>query len=176
MSQDSIDLLKVLVATALVFAASTLLLLYVILLGSRYGSSWPVVGAVLPIAVPDIGPLIANVRMFIVLATVQVTAMGVALLLTSHTIDTALLITSKAVTVVIVASLGAVGGHAIYSQLNDGAILNLAALGPALIALAAFLVLSSVLSVQSLRQLGQLRFLVGVVMILIAPLLLLVRL
>ena len=172
MSQDSIDLLKVLAVTALVFAVSTLVMLYVILLGSRYASNWPIVGSVLPVSPPDMAALVINTRIFVALAVVQITAMGLALLLTSHTVDTALLISSKAVSVMITAMLGAVGGQALYAQLNDARALNFAALVPALIALAGFLVLSSVLSVQSLRQTGKLRFVLGVVLILVAPLLL----
>src|SRR5690606_2350884 len=115
----------------------------------------------------------ANTQLFATLAAAHVTAMGLALLLTSQTIDMALLITSKAVAVVITALIGFAGGHMIYLQLNERTALNLQALTPALIALTAFLVLSSVLSIPSLRQLGNLRFVVAIGLILIGPMLLL---
>ena len=173
MSQDSIDLLKVLAATALVFAAGTLVMLYVIYLLSQYGADLPMIGSLPLTAPPEMVPLLANSQLFATLAAAHVTAMGLALLLTSQTIDMALLITSKAVAVVITALIGFAGGHMIYLQLNERTALNLQALTPALIALVAFLVLSSVLSIPSLRQLGNLRFVVAIGLILIGPMLLL---
>jgi hypothetical protein len=172
-SQDSIDLLKVLAATALVFAAGTLVMLYVIYLLSQYGADLPMIGSLPLTAPPEMVPLLANTQLFATLAAAHVTAMGLALLLTSQTIDMALLITSKAVAVVITALIGFAGGHMIYLQLNERTALNLQALTPALIALVAFLVLSSVLSIPSLRQLGNLRFVVAIGLILIGPMLLL---
>ena len=173
MSQDSIDLLKVLAATVLVFAAGTLVMLYVIYLLSQYGADLPMIGSLPLTAPPEMVPLLANTQLFATLAAAHVTAMGLALLLTSQTIDMALLITSKAVAVVITALIGFAGGHMIYLQLNERTALNLQALTPALIALVAFLVLSSVLSIPSLRQLGNLRFVVAIGLILIGPMLLL---
>ena len=173
MSQDFTDLLKVLAATALVFAAGTLVMLYVIYLLSQYGADLPMIGSLPLTAPPEMVPLLANTQLFATLAAAHVTAMGLALLLTSQTIDMALLITSKAVAVVITALIGFAGGHMIYLQLNERTALNLQALTPALIALVAFLVLSSVLSIPSLRQLGNLRFVVAIGLILIGPMLLL---
>ncbi|WP_137151786.1 hypothetical protein [Devosia sp. FKR38] len=172
MSQDIIDLLKVLVATLLVFAASTLVMLYVIYLLSQYGADLPMIGAV-PLSVPpEMVPLLAQNQILPTLAAVHVTATGLALLLTSHTIDMALLITSKAVAVVITALLGFVGGHMIYLQLSEAVAIKLAPLTPVAIALVAFLVLSSILSVPSLRQLGRMRFVAAAAAIIMGPLLL----
>ena len=173
MSQDTMDLLKVLAAVLLVFASSTLVMLYVILLMAQYGANLPMVGAVPLFAPPELIPLLAQNQVFTTLAAVHVTATGLALILTSNTVDMALLITSKAVAVVITALIGFAGGHMIYLQLNERTALNLQALTPALIALVAFLVLSSVLSIPSLRQLGNLRFVVAIGLILIGPMLLL---
>ena len=171
-SQDSIDLLKVLAATALVFAVGTLVMLYVIFGLSQYGADLPMIGSLPLTAPPEMVPLLANTQLFATLAAAHVTAMGLALLITSQTIDMALLITSKAVTVVITALLGFAGGHMIFLQLNEKTALNFQPLTPALIALVSFLVLSSVLSIQSLRQLGNLRFVVAIGLILIGPMLL----
>lgn len=172
MSQDIIDLLKVLVATLLVFAASTLVMLYVIYLLSQYGADLPMIGAV-PLSVPpEMVPLLAQNQILPTLAAVHVTATGLALLMTSHTIDMALLITSKAVAVVITALLGFVGGHMIYLQLSEAVAIKLAPLTPVAIALVAFLVLSSILSVPSLRQLGRMRFVAAAAAIVMGPLLL----
>src|SRR5690606_23989041 len=93
---------------------------------------------------------------FATLAAAHVTGSGIALLLTSSTIDQALLIAAKAVAVVIVALLGFAFGHMIYLQLTENTPLNLNPLMPALVGLAGFFVLSTFLSVPSLRQMGNL--------------------
>lgn len=172
MSHDMIDLLKVLAATALVFAVGTLVMLYVIYLYAQYGANLPMVGSVPLNAPPEMVPLLTDSRIFSTLAAAHVTATGLALFIASRTVDMALLITSKAVAVVITALLGFVGGHMIYLQLNENTALSLSPLTPAFIALAAFLVLSSVLSVQNLRQLGNLRFAVAIGFVLMGPMLL----
>ncbi len=172
MSQDTIDLLKVLAATALVFCAGTLVMLYVIYLLAQYGANLPMIGAVPLNAPPEMVPLLADNRLFPTLAAVHITATGLALLLASNTIDMALLITSKAVTVVITAMLGFVGGHMTYLQLTENTAFALAPLTPAFIALGAFLVLSTLLSVRTLRGLGNLRFFVAVALVLMGPMLL----
>lgn len=172
MSQDTIDLLKVLAATALVFAVSTLVMLYVIYFLAQYGADLPMIGSLPLRAPPEMVPLLADNRLLPTLAAVHVTATGLALILVSNTVDMALLITSKAVTVVITALLGFVGGHMVYLQLTENTAFALSPLTPTFIALGAFLVLSTLLSVQSLRQLGNLRFVVAVGLVLIGPMLL----
>lgn len=172
MSQDFIDLLKVLATTALVFATGTLAMLYVIYLLAQYGADLPMVGSLPLSAPPEMVPMLADNRLFSTLAAAHVTSAGLALLITSRTIDMALLITSKAVTVVITALLGFVAGHMIYLQLTERTAFTLAPLMPVFIALAAFLVLSSVLSVHNLRQMGNLRFIIAVVMVAMGPMLL----
>lgn len=172
MSQDFTDLLKVLAATALIFAVGTLVMLYVIYLFAQYGADLPMVGSLPLSAPPEMVPLLAGSSIFSTLAAAHVTAAGLALLVTIHTVDMALLITSKAVAVVITALLGFIGGHMVYLQLNEGTAFSLGPLTPTVIALAAFLVLSTFLSVQNLRQLGNLRFAVGVAMVVLGPLLL----
>lgn len=172
MSQDTIDLLKVLVAVALVFTVSTLTMLYVIYLLAQYGADLPMIGSLPLSAPPEMLPMLADNRLLPALAAVHVTATGLALILFSHTIDMALLITSKAVTVVITALLGFVAGHMIYLQLTENVALALQPLTPVVIALVAFLVLSTLLSVQTLRRLGNLRFLVAVGLVVLGPMLL----
>lgn len=172
MSQDTTDLLKVLAVTMLLFAGSTLVMLYVILLLATYGASLPMVGS-LPLNMPpELIPVIVGSGVFATLAAVHVTASGLALLLTSNTIDMALIITAKAVSVVIVALIGFAVGHMVYLQLNENTALNLNPLLPALIALVGFFLLSTMLSVPALRNLGNLRFAVGVGLIVLGPLLL----
>jgi hypothetical protein len=166
------DLLKVLAATLIVFAVGTLTMLYVIYLLAQYGANLPMVGALPLTAPPEIVPMLADNRLFSTLAAVHVTAAGLALLIMSSTVDMALLITSKAVAVVITALLGFVGGHMVYLQLTENTVFALAPLTPAFIALAAFLLLSTVLSVQNIRNLGNLRFVVALGFVLLGPLLL----
>lgn len=172
MSQDTTDLLKVLAVTMLVFAGSTLVMLYAILLLAQYGANLPMVGSLPLNAPPELVPLLAGTGVFATLAAVHVTASGIALLLTSNTIDMALLITAKAVAVVIMALLGFAGGHMIYLQLTENTALNLNPLLPAIVGLIGFLVLSTLLSVPALRRLGNLRFALGIGLIILGPLLL----
>lgn len=172
MSQETTDLLKVLAVTLLVFAASTLVMLYGILLLAQYGANLPMVGSVPLTAPPELVPVLAGSGVFSTLAAVHVTATGIALLLTSNTIDMALLITAKAVTVVIMALLGFAGGHMIYLQLTENTALNLNPLLPAIVALVGFLVLSTMLSVPGLRRLGNLRYALGIGLVVLGPVLL----
>lgn len=161
-----------LATAALVFAAGTLAMLYVIYLLAQYGANLPMVGSLPLSAPPELVPMLADNRLFTTLAAAHVTAAGLALFMTSNTIDMALLITSKAVAVVIAALLGFVGGHMVYLQLTEGTRFAMGPLTPVFIALAVFLVLSSVLSVQNLRQLGNLRFAVAAGMVVLGPMLL----
>lgn len=172
MSQDTMDLLKVLAAVLVVFAASTLVMLYVIYLLAQYGANLPMVGALPLTAPPELIPLLAQNQVFATLAAVHVTATGLALILMSNTIDMALLITAKAVTVVITSLLGFAGGHMIYLQLTENTPLSASGIAPAVIALAGYFLLSTMLSVQTLRGLGNLRFAVAVGLVLIGPMLL----
>ncbi|HEY8577201.1 MAG TPA: hypothetical protein VIL88_12780 [Devosia sp.] len=172
MSQDFTDLLKVLATTALVFAVGTLVMLYVILLLSTYGADLPMVGSLPLSAPPEMVPLLANNQIFTTLAAAHVTSAGIALLLTSRSIDMALLIASKAVAVVITALLGFIVGHMVFLQLTERTAFTLGPLTPTILVLAGFMVLSSLLSVQNLRQFGKLRFLAGAAMILAGPMLL----
>ncbi|SFV31170.1 hypothetical protein SAMN05216456_1254 [Devosia crocina] len=172
MSQDTMDLLKVLAAVLVVFAGSTLVMLYVIYLLAEYGANLPMVGAVPLTAPPELIPLLAQNQVFATLAAVHVTATGIALLLMSNTIDMALLITAKAVTVVITSLIGFAGGHMIFLQLTENTALSPSGLTPAVVALAGYFLLSTALSVQALRGLGNLRFAVAIAAILLGPLLL----
>jgi hypothetical protein len=171
-SRDTVELLKVLVATALIFAVGTLAMLYTILLLAQYGADLPMVGSLPLTAPPELVPLLANGQLFATLAAVQVTATGLALVLTSNTVDMALLIVAKAGAVIITALLGFVAGHMVYLQLTESTAISLQPLTPAVIALLGFLVLSTVLSVGSLRQLGALRFVVAIALVVLGPLLL----
>lgn len=172
MSQGSLDLLKVLAVTALTFAVGTLVMLYVILLLARYGANLPMIGSLPLSAPPEMVPLLADNRLFTTLAAVHVTVTGLALLITSNTIDMGLLIVSKAVTVVITALLGFVGGHMAFLQITEGTAFALSPLTPVAIVLVGFWVLSTILSVPTLRQLGNLRFVVAVALVLLGPLVL----
>lgn len=172
MSQGSLDLLKVLAVTALTFAVGTLVMLYVILLLAKYGANLPMIGSLPLSAPPEMVPLLADNRLFTTLAAVHVTVSGLALLITSNTIDMGLLIVSKAVTVVITALLGFVGGHMAYLQITEGTAFALTPLTPVLIVLVGFWLLSTLLSVPTLRQLGNLRFVVATALVLLGPMVL----
>ncbi len=173
MSKDFSDLLKVLAVTILMFAVSTLAMLYIIFLLAQYGANLPMVGSLPLNAPPELVPVLGNNQLFTTLLAAQVTGMGLALLLSSTTMDMAMLIASKAVAVVIAALLGFMGGHMIYLQLNENTAFSLGPLTPLAVALLAFLLLSSLLAIHNLRQLGNLRFVVAIGLVIAGPLLLL---
>lgn len=172
MSQDTMDLLKVLAATLIVFAASTLVMLYTIYLFAQYGANLPMVGALPLTAPPELVPLLTESRVFSTLPAVHVTATGLALLVASTTIDMALLITAKAMTVIITSLIGFAGGHMIYLQINENTPLSATAIAPTVITLAGYFLLATVFSVPGLRRLGNLRFVVGLALVVLGPLLL----
>lgn len=172
MSQDTTDLLKVLAVTLVLFAGTTLVMLYGIALLAQYGANLPMVGSLPLNAPPELIPLLADSRVFTTLAAVHVTATGLALLVAINTLDMALLITAKAVAVVIAALLGFAVGHMVYLQLTENTALNLNPLLPSLVALIGFLVLSTLIAVPELRRLGNLRFVVGLALVILGPLLL----
>lgn len=172
MSKDTTDLLKVLAVTLVLFAATTLVMLYGIALLAQYGANLPMVGSLPLNAPPELIPLLADSRVFTTLAAVHVTATGLALLVAIGMLDMALLITAKALAVVIAALLGFALGHMIYLQLTESTQLNLNPLLPSLVALIGFLVLSTVLAVSALRGLGNLRFVVGLGLVVLGPVLL----
>jgi hypothetical protein len=174
MSKDLADLIKVMAVTLLVFAVSTLAMLYTVSLMARYASTIPVLQLIGRVGAPGIGPMLADSQIFPILLTLHVIATGIALLLVSATVDMALLITAKAATVLISALLGYAVGFMGYVQINGGGAFNLNALLPAIIALLVYLVLSTWLSMPSLRRLNHLRFPLGILAILFGPLLLLV--
>jgi hypothetical protein len=172
LSKDLTDLLKVLAATVAVFAVGTLVLFYVLWAYATFGSGVPGLSS-LPLSKrPDMFAMLADGAIFKTFAAAHVTASGIALLLTSRTIDMALLITSKAVAVVITALLGFILGRMVYLRLTANVDFAFGPLlAPALVVVG-FLVLSSLLSVYNLRALGNLRFVAGAAMILVGPLLL----
>jgi hypothetical protein len=172
MSQDTMDLLKVLAATLIVFALSTLVMLYTIYLMAQYGANLPMIGALPLSAPPELVPVLAQNQVFATLPAVHVTATGLALLMTSNTIDMALIITAKAMTVIITSLIGFAGGHMIYLQINENTPLQTNALVPAIIALAGYFLLATVLSAPGLRRFGNLRFVIGLALIIMGPMLL----
>lgn len=171
MSRDIADLFKVLAVTLLVFGVSTLIMLYMIYALGQFGGGLPLLNTLQFKTPQGLVPLLGDYQIFATLAAVHVTATGLALLVTSNTIDMALMITSKAMTVIIAALLGFGGGHMVYLKLTANADFNINPLMPALVALLAFLALSSFLSVQNLRQMGKLRFVAAVAGIFIGPIL-----
>lgn len=172
MSKELADLIKVMAVTLLVTAVSTLVMLYTIWLVRRYVGDIPIIGLVGQVGAPNVAAMLADTRIFSTLITLHVIATGIALLLTSATIDMALLITAKAATVILSALLGYAVGFMGYVQINSGPAFNLNTLLPAIIAVLVYLVLSTWLSMPSLRRLNHLRFPLGIVAILFGPLLL----
>lgn len=169
MTQDLVDLLKVMLVTALLAAASALVLFGVIALVRQYGASLPLIGDAAGYAPPSAVPVLVDMRFLIVLGAVFLTASGLALVLTSTTLDTALLILAKAVCVLLSAGLGIFAGTWLFMRLTEGTELSLTSLNRPAIALLVFLLFASVLRNAALRSLGTLRLVAALGLVLLGP-------
>jgi len=172
MSNDTIDLLKVLVVTFLVMAVATA---FLFLLGDTfqtYGGNLPLIGDLPVYAPPSAVPVLVDIRWLVVIGATFLVASGLVLLAWSATLDMALLVFAKAVTVAITALFGIFAGTWVYMRLMEGTELSLASLNRLGVALIAFFVFSTVLRTASLRGTGPLRFLIGIGLIVLGPILL----
>ena len=172
MSQDTIDLLKAMVVIVLVFALSTLVMLYLLFAYRTFGGNLPVIGSLPSYEPPAAIPLLVDVRWLVVLGATFLTGSGLTLILTSQTMDMAMLIFAKAMTLIITAAFGIFGGIWLYMRLSAGSELSLASLNRLAIALVIFFVLASVLRLSSLRASGALRFAIAAGLILLGPIVL----
>jgi hypothetical protein len=172
MTQDTIDLLKVMIVVLVLMAVASLGLFYLGDLLRTYGQGLPVIGGLPTYAPPDVVPMLVDVRSFVVLGATFLVAAGIATILTSNTIDMALLLLAKAVAVLISAHLGIFAGTWAYMRLTAGSDLALVSLNRIGIALVAFLVFSSVLRTSNLRAMGLVRYPIALILILLGPIVL----
>ncbi len=172
MSQDTIDLLKVMVVSLLIFAISTLAVVYLLVLFRTYGGNLPVVGQLPSLDLGAIIPTLTQTRLFVIFGAMFLMASGISLLLTSITVDMAILIVAKAMTLLITTMFGVLAGLWAYVRLSQGTDLALPGINRLAIALIVFFVLSSVLRSATFRGWGAMRFLAALVMILLAPIVL----
>ena len=172
MSQDTIDLVKVMVVSLLIFAISTIAVVYLLVLFRTYGGNVPVIGKLPSLDLGAIIPALAQTRLLVILGAVFVMASGISLVLTSVTIDMAMLIIAKAMTLLITAMFGVLAGLWGYVRLSQGTELALPGINRLAIALIVFFVLSSVLRSATFRGWGAMRFVAAAVMIVLAPVLL----
>jgi hypothetical protein len=169
MSQDTVDLIKVMVVSLVVFAISTLATVYLLVLFRTYAGSVPVIGRLPGLEIGNMVPALVDTRLFVILGATYLMASGLSLFLTSVTLDMAMLIIAKAMTLLITALFGILGGLWGYVRLAQGNDLTLPGINRLAIALIVFFVLSSVLRTATFRSWGALRFLAAVVMIILAP-------
>jgi len=172
MSQDTVDLVKVMVVTFLAFAIGALALFFVGAALRDYGGSLPVIGDLRPYEPPSAIPVIVDTRGLVVVGAVFLAASGLALAAWSATLDMALLVFAKAVTVLVSAAFGIFAGTWGYMRVTEGAELSLASLNRLAIALVLFFVFSTVLRNANLRGTGPMRFVVAVVLVVLGPILL----
>lgn len=172
MSQDTIDLIKVMVVSLLIFAISTIAIVYLLVVFRTYGGSVPVIGKLPSLDLGAIIPALAETRLLVILGAMFVMASGISLILTSVTIDMAMLIIAKAMTLLITAMFGVLAGLWGYVRLSQGTELALPGINRLGIALIVFFVLSSVLRNATFRGWGAMRFVAAAAMIILAPVLL----
>ena len=172
MSQDTIDLAKAMVATCALFAVSTLALLYLIVAYRLFGGNLPVIGS-LPDYQPGAAvPMLMETRFLVQLGATLLMGSGLALILTSVTVDMAILIFAKAMTLLVTAMFGMLAGTWGYVRLTSGSELGLSGINRLAIALIVFFLLASVLRLSTFRAWGLGRFIAAIAMILLAPILL----
>ena len=172
MSQDTIDLIKVMVVSLLIFAISTIAMVYLLVLYRTFGGSVPVIGKLPSLDLGAMIPALTQTRLFVILGAMFVMGSGISLILSSVTIDMAMLIIAKAMTLLITAMFGVLGGLWAYVRLSQGNELALPGINRLAIALIVFFVLSSVLRNATFRGWGAMRIVAAVVMIILAPVLL----
>lgn len=172
MSQDTIDLLKVIVVTFLLMSAATLLMFYTAFALRTYGGNLPVLGDLPAYDPPSAVPVLVDTRFLVVLGAAFVTASGIGLALWSATVDMALLVFAKAVTLLISATFGIFAGTWAYMRLAESTELSLASLNRLGIALVLFFIFSTVLRTSNLRAGGALRFVAAAGLVVLGPILL----
>jgi len=172
MSQDTIDLIKAMFAIFLAFAISTVAMLYLLVGLQLAGGNLPIVGD-LPSYQPGAAvPLLMDVRNLVTLGATLVMGSGLALILTSMTVDMAILIFAKAMTLLVTAQAAIIAGHWTYLRITTGAELGLTGINLLGVALLVFFLLASVLRLGTFRAWGPYRFVASAAMILLAPILL----
>jgi hypothetical protein len=169
MAQDTVDLVKVMVVSLLIFAISTMATVYLLVLFRNYAGAVPIIGSLPTLDIGTMIPALAETRLFVILGAMFLMASGISLMLTSVTIDMAMLIIAKAMTLLITAMFGALAGLWGYVRLTLGTELALPGINRLAIALIVFFVLSSVLRTTTFRNWGAMRFLAALVMIVLAP-------
>jgi hypothetical protein len=171
MSQDTIDLVKAMLAIFIVFALSTLAMLYLLVAYRIFGGNLPVIGS-LPGYQPDAAvPMLMETRFLVTLGATLLMGSGLALILTSVTLDMAILIFAKAMTLLVTAMFAMIAGHWAYMRLSSGSELALPGLNRLGIALIVFFLLASVLRLATFRAWGIGRFIAAAGMIVLAPVL-----
>jgi len=172
MSQDTIDLIKAMLAIFLLFAISTLAMLYLLLAYRLYGGNLPVINALPAYQPGGAVPLLVGVQPLVVLGATLMMASGLTLILTSMTLDMGILIFAKAMTLLVTGMAGIIAGHWGYVRLSSGQELGLAGINQLGIALLVFFLLASILRLATFRAWGVYRFVAAIAMILLAPVLL----
>src|SRR3546814_7246969 len=89
MAQDTVDLVKVMVVSLLIFAVSTMVTVYLLVLFRTYAGAVPIIGSLPTLAIGTMIPALAETRLFVILAAMFLMASGISLMLTSVTIDMA---------------------------------------------------------------------------------------
>jgi len=172
MSQDVVDLIKAMLAIFFVFALATLTMLYILVGYRLFGGNLPVIGDLPGYQAGAAVPLFTDTRMLILLGATLVMASGIALVFTSATVDMAILIFAKAMTLITTAMFAVIGGQWAYLRLSANTDLALPGINRLGIALIVFFLMASILRLATFRAWGIGRFLAAIAMVLLAPILL----
>ncbi|GHA11234.1 hypothetical protein GCM10007989_01930 [Devosia pacifica] len=169
MSQDTIELVKVLLVTALIMLVGTLALFYLLLGIATFGQDLPVIGDLAPYAPTDMIPQLVDMRPFVVVGAVFLVVCGLTLMLSSLTLDMATALFAKAAAMLLAAHFGIFAGTWLFVRLSSGNELSIASLNRPGIALLAFFAFATIFRNAALRGLGAMRFAIAVLLILLGP-------
>jgi hypothetical protein len=167
---DVLDLLKVLVVCALLMAIGAIVLFGGAHLAANAQLSIDWIAAFGGIEPRSVIPVLTDLRMWTLVGAIFLAASGIALLLTSATLDMGLSLLAKAVAVLASAQLGVIGGTWVYLRFAFGDALSLDTVNRLVIVLAVGVLFASLLSNASLRRLGWGRVAAGLGLIVAAPL------
>lgn len=169
MSRDTVDLIKVVLVVFALAAVAIVVVLYLGFLLRTYGAGLPVISDLPRYEPPAAIPVVVDTRLLILVGAVFLTASGLALIVASETLDMALAVLAKAVTVVIAAGFGIFAGTWAYMRLSAGTDLSLLSLNRLAIGLLLFFLFATVLSNRAMRQWGPMRFVAAAVLIALGP-------
>lgn len=169
---DTIDLLKVMLVGALLMAAGAICLFGLAHLAMNVGLSIDWIATFGALDPAGSAPLLADIRPLALFGSIFLAASGLALLVTSATLDMGLILLAKTIAVLTASYLGIIMGIWGYLRLAHGTQMPLEGLNRLVIVLVLAVLFAGVFSNASLRRAGWGRLALALGLIAAAPIVL----